>query len=76
MTDTGWEQWADDAPVPADVARDMAEACIDAMKRNPNIPFRFRTHGNTLVAVVRGEDGTIWAWRCHVREERMIYADV
>ena len=75
MTDTGWEKWADDAPMQEDVGRDMAEACIKVLQRKPDVPFRFRTHGNTLVAAVRGEDGTIWAWRCNIREERMIYAD-
>lgn len=74
MTDTGWEQWADNAQMPASDARDMADSVVEVLRRNPARSFAHRTWGNTLVAAVRAEDGTIWAWQTDIRAERLIYA--
>lgn len=74
MTDTGWEQWADNKELPAGEARNMADALVEMLQRNPNRSFMYRTWGNTLVAAARAEDGTIWAWQTEIRSERLIYA--
>lgn len=74
MTDTGWEQWADNKPMPPETRRDMADACVEVLQRNPERAFVHRIYGNTLVAALRAEDGTIWAWQTDIRAERLIYA--
>jgi hypothetical protein len=75
MTDTGWEQWADNKPMPAETRQDMADACVEVLQRNPERAFCYRTWGNTLIAAVRAEDGTIWAWQTEIIAERLIYAN-
>ena len=72
--DTGWEQWVDNKTLPPGMRQDMADACIEALQRNPERNFMYRTWGNTLVAAARAEDGTIWAWQTEIRSERLIYA--
>ena len=74
MTDTGWEQWADNKPMREQDAREMADSCVEVLRRNPERSFCHRTWGNTFVAAVRAEDGTIWAWQTDIRAERLIYA--
>ena len=75
MTDTGWEQWADNATMPEGTGEDLANACIEYLRRRPDAQIKWRTYANKLALAVRGSDGTIMAWQADVRAERIIHAD-
>ena len=75
MTDTGWERWNDVREMPPAEQSEMADACIEHLKRKPSVNFKLRTYGGKLFLAVRGDDGTIWAWQTDIRAERLVYAD-
>jgi len=75
MTDTGWEKWADNATVPESLGADMADACVEYLRKRPDAPAKWQAYANKLALAVRGEDGTIMAFQADVRAERVIYAD-
>jgi hypothetical protein len=74
MMDTGWVAWADCDEMPYPDAREFADSAIEFIQKKPQASVKWRLWKNTLVMAVRGEDGTIMAFRASVKEERTIHA--
>jgi len=75
VIDTGWEQWADAESLPEPHGREFADSVIEFLQKKPAANLKWRVYRNTLVLAVRGDDGTILAFRAQIQEERTLHAE-